>query len=95
MSSSTPRVRSRVIAGAVVGLVLPACAACVPYVDLPVQASSRSTDGATSAPVPERTSGHRLDFGDEYGGEPEVQLPRSTPDRERSLNRMDFRDNCL
>jgi hypothetical protein len=94
MSTNTHSVRRRIAACAVAALLLPAFAACGADVDPPAQNINRGkVDKDTNAPVPEHTSGNRYEFGDEYGKRA-VKKP-VTPPEERSLNRMDFRDNGL
>lgn len=95
MNTNAHSVRRRVAAGAVVAIVLPAFAACGADIDPPAQNINRGGGHtATKAPVPEHTSGNRYDFGDEYGTRAKPK-PTPTPKQERSLNRMNFRDNAL
>ena len=78
------------------GLVLPAFAACGADLDPPAQNINRGTgDKDTKAPAPEHTSGNRNDFGDEYGKRATTKPRRPVRTKERSLNRMNFRDNGL
>lgn len=94
MSTNTHSVRRRIAGCAVAALLLPAFAACGADVDPPAQNINRGkVDKDTSAPVPEHTSGNRYEFGDEYGKRSAKK--HVTPPEERSLNRMDFRDNGL
>jgi hypothetical protein len=94
MNTNTHSVRRRMAACAVAALVLPVFAACGADVDPPAQNINRgSVDKDTKAPVPKHTSGNRYDFGDEYGNR--APKKQTSPDQERSLNRMDFRDNAL
>lgn len=95
MNTNIHSVRRRMAACAVAAIVLPAFAACGADIDPPAQNINRGTvDKDTKAPVPEHTSGNRYDFGDEYGKRA-VKKHSTTPDQERSLNRMNFRDNGL
>lgn len=96
MSTNTHSVRRRIAACAVAAVVLPGFAACGADLDPPAQDISRDkvekkTDKAT---VPGHTSGNRYEFDDEYGKRA-VKKDKAEPPEERSLARLDFRDNGL
>jgi hypothetical protein len=93
MNTNTHSVRRRIAACAVAALVLPTFAACGADLDPPAQNISRHKLDKKSTP-PDHSSGNRYDFGDEYGTRAKPK-PTPTPDQERSLTRMDFRDNAL
>jgi hypothetical protein len=96
MNENSHAVRRRLAACAVAAVVLPGLAACGADLDPPAQDISRDkvekkTDKAT---VPDHTSGNRYQFDDEYGKRA-VKKHQAEPPEERSLNRLDFRDNAL
>ena len=96
MNTNTHAVRRRLVACAAAALVLPGLAACGTEIDPPAQDLSRGKIEKTlgTVPVPARTSGNRLDFGDEYG---KATAKKRSEERTGtgSLNRLDFRDNGL
>lgn len=95
MSTNTHSVRRRIAACAVAAVVLPGFAACGADLDPPAQDISGKVDKKTDkATVPDHTSGNRYQFDDEYG-QRAVKKHKAEPPEERSLNRLDFRDNGL
>ena len=95
MNTNTHSVRRRIAGGAGAALGLPAYAACGADLDPPAQNISRhKADKDTKVTSPDHSSGNRKDFGDEYG-KGATPKPTPTPNQERSLNRLNFRDNAL
>ena len=93
MNTNTHSVRRRIAAAAVAAIVLPVFAACGADIDPPTQTINRGSPDKTTT-VPEHRSGNRLDFGDEYGKR-DAKKNTGAPAAERSLNRLNFRDNGL
>ena len=92
---NTTTTRGRIIVGGIVtAIVFPAFTACGTEVAAPAQDISGTTSQKQDrpAPVPQRTTGNRVDFGDEYGT---ARAPRrsSEPAWRGSGNRVDFRDD--
>jgi len=93
MNTNTHSVRQRIAAAAVAAIVLPLFAACGADIDPPTQTINRGSV-EKKATVPDHSSGNRRDFDDEYGKR-EAKKNTGAPAPERSLNRLDFRDNGL
>ncbi|MGF9754395.1 hypothetical protein AAII07_04280 [Microvirga sp. 0TCS3.31] len=91
MNTTIHSVRRRIAGCAVAAVVLPAFAACGADIDPPAQNINQQKDDKKST-VPDHSSGNRYKFDDEYGTRAK---PKPAPNQERSLNRMDFRDNAL
>ena len=93
MNTTTTRGRI-IVTGIITAIVFPAFTACGTEVAAPPQDISGATSEKQdrSAPVPERTTGNRVDFGDEYGkgGAPKRANERAW---RGSGNRVDFRDD--
>ena len=86
--------RRRTIACAIAAAIIsPAFAACGSEISPPAQDISRDEADRkdTTAPMPKRTTGNRIDFDDDYGKA--TISPRPNRDTWRgSGNRMDFGD---
>ena len=91
MNTNTHSVRRRIAACAVAAVVLPTFAACGADLDPPAQNINRHKIDKNTT-VPDHASGNRKEFGDEYG---KRATPKPNQDQERSLNRLNFRDNAL
>ena len=92
---NTTTTRGRIVVSAIIAAVaFPAFTACGTEVPAPAQDISGTTSEKQdrSAPVPQRTTGNRADFGDEYG---KAKAPKhsSEPAWRGSGNRVDFRDD--
>jgi hypothetical protein len=96
MNENPHAIRRRLAACAAAAVVLPALAACGADLDPPAQDISRDkVEKKTDTPSgPGYTSGNRYQFDDEYGKRATKKHKADPPD-ERSLNRLDFRDNGL
>ena len=87
-------VRRRIAAIGVAAIVLPTFAACSGEVSPPQQniGQDRAEKKDRTAPVPERTSGNRFDFGDEYG-KAKPREKKVSPAGSGTRNRLDFGDD--
>ena len=92
--NTTTTIRRRIAACAIAAIVVPAFTACGDEIAPPAQDISRNQVDKQdrSAPVPERTTGNRFEFGDEYGTA-KVPERKARPAGSGTRSRMDFRDD--
>ncbi len=92
--NTTTTIRRQIAACAIAAIVVPAFAACGEDITPPAQdiGSSNVDKQDRQAPVPQRTTGNRFDFGDEYGTA-EVPERKARPAGSGTRNRMDFGDD--
>jgi hypothetical protein len=92
--NTTTTIRRQIAACAIAAIVVPAFAACGEEIAPPTQDVGRNQVDKQDrqAPVPQRTTGNRFDFGDEYGTA-KVPERKARPAGSGTRNRMDFGDD--
>jgi hypothetical protein len=90
---NTNSTRCRIAAIAIAAITAPAFAACGAEISAPAQEIGRNQDRDShrAVPAPERTTGNRWDFDDEYG-KAKVPARKSQPAGSGTRNRMNFED---
>jgi hypothetical protein len=92
MNTNTTTIRRRFAAIAIAAIAFPAFAACGTEISPPAQDIGGSRIEKQDAPSqPERTTGNRYRFDDEYGT-PKIRERKAQPAGSGTRNRMDFRD---
>ncbi len=91
--NTTTTIRRQIAACAIAAIVVPGFAACGEDITPPAQDIGSKIDKQDrQAPVPQRTTGNRFDFGDEYGTA-KVPERKARPAGSGTRNRMEFRDD--
>lgn len=91
ISWDSKTIRRRIAAIGVAAIVFPTFAACSNEISPPRQniGQDRAEKKDRVAPVPERTSPNRFDFGDEYG-KAKLRERKALPAGSGTRNRLDF-----
>lgn len=94
MNTDTTTIQRRIASGVITAIAFSAFAACGTEISPPAQDIGREQVERQdrTAGTPQRTTGNRFDFGDEYGTA-KVRERRAGPAGSGDRNRMDFRDD--
>ena len=90
---NTTTIRRRIAAITIAAIAFPAFAACGTEIAPPAQDINRTKVEKHDGPgMPERTTGNRFQFDDEYG-KAKIRERKTQPAGSGTRNRMDFRDD--